>query len=184
LVEGLTVSSREKARADSLGIANYRTHLLSKHSRELIVVLTSSFDYIIDNNLASFACCKYHFYLMMDSYLSLLAPGGSILTHQRGMNWACLDPGFIMEYSDLVALEKCMPIQVGRAADEVYAIRYCKRPKPLLHTFTSYVLCSRDGLKVVEPRVTTAPQPPLAHSPDDSHEQPEVLRSSRRDAPD
>src|SRR5437764_8596280 len=55
-VDGLTAHPNEKAHADSLRIPNYRVVLLNKHSRELFR-LRGAYDFIIDNNLASFACC-------------------------------------------------------------------------------------------------------------------------------
>src|SRR5438067_152083 len=68
LIDGLTVSHNEKILADSLGIGNYTVYLLNKYSREFILTIRTRFDFIVDNNLASFACCKYHFYLMLDNY--------------------------------------------------------------------------------------------------------------------
>src|SRR5262249_29871888 len=138
-IDGLTVSRREKERADALAIPNYRVYLVSKHSRELTLVLERCYDYIIDNNLASFACCKYHVYLMRHTYLRRLGPGGAVRTAQGGKNWACLDRGFIMDYDALVALERAPPIEVGRVTDTVYSVRAREMPRSTCHVFTSYV---------------------------------------------
>jgi hypothetical protein len=87
LIDGLTVNQNEKALADSLPISNYTAYLLNKYGREFLLTLTNRYDFVIDNNLASFACCKYHFYRMLDNYLWSMRPGGQILTDQQGMDW-------------------------------------------------------------------------------------------------
>src|SRR5262245_10886422 len=85
--DGLTVSRNEKAVAESLGLDRYTVHILNKHSQEFGEVITGEYDLIIDNNLASYACCRYHFHLMLDSYMRMLKPRGKILTDQAGMDW-------------------------------------------------------------------------------------------------
>jgi hypothetical protein len=100
-IEGLTVSAAEQAHACSLGIPNYRTQLLSKYDPRLCSVFGEPFDIIIDNNLASFACCKHHFYLMFEGYAALLRPGGELFTHKLGMEWAADDPRWKLTDEDL-----------------------------------------------------------------------------------
>jgi hypothetical protein len=120
LIDGLTIAPPEKARADSLGLPNYRVRLGNKYSRSLR--LEHRYDFIIDNNLAGFVCCKYHFYLMWNTYLDALRPDGKILTHQRGMDWTFADPRWRLGYDDLVALEAKLPVRVSRLGEKVYAI--------------------------------------------------------------
>lgn len=123
LVDGLTVSHREKELADSLRIANYTVHLLSKYSREFLLTIENRYDFIVDNNLASFACCKYHFFRMLDNYLWCLRPRGRILTDQRGMGWTVEnDPRWKLTFEDLVALERRFPVTVAKVTDTVYEI--------------------------------------------------------------
>ena len=122
-IDGLTVCDPERRLADSLAIPNYRVYLLSKYSREFLTTIRRSFDYVIDNNLASFACCKYHFYRMLDNYLWCLRPAGRVLTDQRGMDWTVEDdPRWQLTYDDLVALGERFPIEVSTLSDTVYAI--------------------------------------------------------------
>ncbi|MEA2232282.1 MAG: hypothetical protein QOD83_2098 [Solirubrobacteraceae bacterium] len=124
LVDGLTVWQPEKTLADSLQIANYTVYFLSKYSREFLTTIGNRYDYIVDNNLASFACCKYHFYRMLDNYLWCLRPGGRILTDQRGMDWTLEnDPRWRLTYDDLVALGQMFPVQAAAVTDTVYEIR-------------------------------------------------------------
>lgn len=122
-IDGLTVCDPERRLADSLAIPNYRVYLLSKYSREFLTTIGRSFDYVVDNNLASFACCKYHFYRMLDNYLWCLRPAGRVLTDQRGMDWTVDDdPRWQLTYDDLVALGERFPIEVSTLSDTVYAI--------------------------------------------------------------
>lgn len=121
-VDGLTVHHNEKIYADALAIANYTVYVLNKHSREVVSVLSHTYDFIIDNNLASFACCKKHFLIMLENYLSLLRSRGRILTCQIGMDAYHDDFGCTMAYADLVSLERQFPLLVSKLTDVVYAL--------------------------------------------------------------
>jgi hypothetical protein len=124
LIDGLTVSEPEKVLADSLTIPNYTVRLLSKYSREFLTVIANRYDYVIDNNLASYACCKYHFYRMLDNYLWCMEPGGRILTDQRGMDFTVEDdPRWKLTYDDLVGLQELFPLEVGGVTDTVYELK-------------------------------------------------------------
>src|SRR5215210_728588 len=122
LIDGLTVNQNEKALADSLRISNYMPYLLNKYGREFLLTLTHRYDFIIDNNLASFACCKYHFYRMLDNYLWSMLPGGQILTDQQGMDWVIEDSRWVLAYEDLLALEKKFPVLVSRPTETVFSM--------------------------------------------------------------
>jgi hypothetical protein len=126
LIDGLTVSPAEKSLADSQGIGNYAVYLLNKYSREFILTIKNRFDFIIDNNLASFACCKFHFYLMLDNYVWSLKPGGQILTDQRGMDWVIEEPRWKLTYEDLQALAEKFPLRAARLSDTVYSMQALK----------------------------------------------------------
>ena len=121
-IDGLTVHQNEKTYADVLGIPNYTVYVLNKYSPEFVSVITNTYDFIIDNNLASFACCKYHFAVMFENYLRVLTPHGRILTCQIGMDVYHGYFGWVMTYADLVSLEGKFPIRVSKITDVVYAI--------------------------------------------------------------
>jgi hypothetical protein len=125
LIDGLTVSSNEKARADLLAIPDYRVFLLNKYSHEF--ALPTRYDLIVDNNLASFACCKHHFHLMLNNYLAVLRPRGIILTDRKGMDWA-VDPRWRLTFEDLAALEAKFPVRARRLTGHVYALEKTARP--------------------------------------------------------
>ena len=121
-IEGMTVHRNEKIFADSLEIPNYTIHMLNKYSRQVISVLSHTYDFIIDNNLASFACCKTHFFVMIKNYLSVLRSRGRILTCQIGMDAYHDELGCSMTYTDLVGLESQFPVLVSKLNDVVYAL--------------------------------------------------------------
>jgi hypothetical protein len=121
-VDGLTLHHNEKINADALAIANYTVYILNKYSREVVSVLSNTYDFIIDNNLASFACCKKHFFIMVENYLSLLRSQGRILTCQIGMDAYHDDFGCTIAYADLVSLERQFPVLVSKLTDVVYAL--------------------------------------------------------------
>ena len=121
-LDGLTVHQHEKTQADALGIPNYTVYVLNKYSPEFVSVLTKPYDFIIDNNLASFACCQYHFAVMFENYLRALTSHGQILTCQIGMDAYVGAFGWVMTYADLVSLERKFPMHVSKMTDVVYAI--------------------------------------------------------------
>jgi hypothetical protein len=121
-IDGLTVHQNEKTQADALGLPNYSVYVLNKYSPDLISVITHTYDFIIDNNLASFACCKQQFAVMLENYLRVLASHGQILTCQIGMDVYHGDFGCVMTYADLVSLESTFPVHVSQLTDVVYAI--------------------------------------------------------------
>jgi hypothetical protein len=121
-IDGLTVHLNEKSRADALGLPNYTVYVLNKHSPEFATVITNTYDFIIDNNLASFACCKYHFSVMFENYLQALTSRGQILTCQIGMDVYHGAFGWVMTYAELVGLENKFPVHVSKVTDVVYAI--------------------------------------------------------------
>jgi hypothetical protein len=121
-IDGLTLHHNEKINADALAIANYTVYILNKYSREVVSALSHTYDFIIDNNLASFACCKKHFFIMVENYLSLLRSQGRILTCQIGMDAYHDDFGCTIAYADLVSLERQFPVLVSKLTDVVYAL--------------------------------------------------------------
>jgi hypothetical protein len=122
LIDGLTVCRVEVEQAQSLRIPNYTVYFLNKYGREFLRTIRNSYDFVIDNNLASYACCKYHFYRMLDNYLWAMKPGGQILTDQRGMDFTVEEKRWILTYRDLQSLEEKFPLRAGRINDTVFAL--------------------------------------------------------------
>jgi hypothetical protein len=84
------VSYAQKKFPDSFGI-QYEVRLMNKYSEE-ISTLGGEYDYIIDNDLSSYACCRYHFNVMLSGYKKLLTPKGRILIGINGLGY--FDSGF------------------------------------------------------------------------------------------
>jgi hypothetical protein len=123
-IDGLTVSREEKRLGDSLGIGNYTIHLLNKHSGTLVATLGRRYDFIVDNNPASFACCSYHLFRTFDEYSQLLRPSGRVLTDQVGLAWRVYGyPTWIASYEDLLELGQRFGLRAGRITDSVFELR-------------------------------------------------------------
>jgi len=122
LIDGLSVSRVEIELAESLHIPNYAVYFLNKYGREFLPTITNRYDFVIDNNMASYACCKYHFYRMLDNYLWAMNPGGKILTDQRGMDFTVEDKRWALSYEDLQSLERKFPIRATKINDTVFAL--------------------------------------------------------------
>ena len=128
IVDGVTVSAPEKQFAESLKLKDYRIYVTNKYHRDFAGFFErKQFDYIVDNNLASFSCCQYHFYQMLENYLGCLKTGGKILTDQRGMDWALAGPGFILDFEQLSQVVAKLPLKVSRLTDMVYALELTAR---------------------------------------------------------
>jgi hypothetical protein len=121
-ITGLTISQNEMELADSLSLPGYKVYLLNKYSSGLASATGAGYDLIVDNNLASFACCKTHFFTLLNSYSECLTPGGRILTHQRGMSWSAGDPRWKLTFGDLEELGKTFPFRAARITDAVYSL--------------------------------------------------------------
>jgi cyclopropane fatty-acyl-phospholipid synthase-like methyltransferase len=124
-IDGLTVSRQEKRLGDSLRIGNYTIHVLNKHSGMLVTTLGRRYDFVVDNNPASFACCPHHLYRMFDEYSRLLRPNGRILTDQIGLAWRVGDdPSWLLTYDDLEALGGQFGLQAARITDSVFELHH------------------------------------------------------------
>jgi hypothetical protein len=121
-ITGLTLSRNERELSDSLGLPQYAVFLVNKYGREFPSLAGCGYHLVVDNNLASFACCKFHFYRMLDNYLCALETGGKILTDQRGMDWTAGDVRWRLTYSDLEALGRKFPTRADRITESVYSL--------------------------------------------------------------
>jgi hypothetical protein len=124
-IDGLTVIEREKARADALGLPNYSVFLLNKHGREFLQWIQPGYEWIVDNNPASYVCCRYHFARMLENYRWALAPGGRILTHRRGLGWVARDPRWHMTMRDLAAAGARFGFRALKLTEMICALELC-----------------------------------------------------------
>jgi hypothetical protein len=123
-VLGTTIHEEEKFYADSSRIQNYVVLLANKYSNDMNLI-DHRFDFIVDNNPSSFACCLYHFCSMLVAYRRLLRRGGSILTADPGMGWVINDgnPNWALKWDDWVLIASALGLSANRVDKFVYAMR-------------------------------------------------------------
>lgn len=95
-IVGITIVEDEVVRAKTLAAAApecpYTVILKNKHTADYTDIPAGPFDYIIDNDLSSYACCHTHFADMLNAYRNLLTPHGAVLVGLRGLGY--FDSGF------------------------------------------------------------------------------------------
>ena len=121
-ITGLTVNERELEHANSLQLSGYHTSIANKYSDDLDA-FTGPYDFIIDNNPASFACCVLHFEKMLAHYARLLAPHGLLVTDRQGMYWCYENGPMRLKFEDLQAIAKIYPFSARRLTDDVFALQ-------------------------------------------------------------
>lgn len=119
---GLTVNEAEKKHANSQHIEGYSTIIANKYSHDLDAI-NGPFDFIIDNNPASFCCCVKHFELMLEHYARLLAPGGMMLTDRKGMYWCYENGAMRLQFADLENIARSYPFVAKRLNDDIFALQ-------------------------------------------------------------
>lgn len=122
-IDGITVCKEELERAESLRLPTYHVYRINKYARDFLTRLEPGYDIVIDNNPASFACCRYHLAVMMENYRWALSPGGELLTAQRGMRWVAGNRDWRMTFKDLAALGERFDLRATRVTDSVYSLR-------------------------------------------------------------
>ena len=123
-VVAVTVAANEKRHGDSLNLPNYEVIFENKYNTDFCAYLaTKKFDYILDNNLASFVCCEKHFLRYFAALVNALADDGMIVTHWLGMQWV-LDLGiddtetcWLLDDDSLAHIAKCFDLTVTRQDD-------------------------------------------------------------------
>jgi len=121
-IDGVTVSSAEFEMAQSLKIPNYVVQVRDKYEPGLARHLNSTYDIIIDNNIASFACCAGHVRSLLGEFKSLLSANGCVLTDQHGMDWKVSRGGFRLSFEHLVRLCVGLGFETVRLGGGVYAL--------------------------------------------------------------
>lgn len=85
LIEGITVGPDELTHALALQLPRYSVYLVDKYDERLPKILRDGpYDFIVDNNLVSYATDKDQFRKMMWTYRELLKVKGRLLTDLAG----------------------------------------------------------------------------------------------------
>jgi hypothetical protein len=121
-ITGLTVNDSEMNHANDLQLKGYRTFLANKYSDDLASI-SGPFDFIVDNNPASFGCCVMHFEKMLGEYARLLAPQGLMVTDRRGMYWCYEDGPMRLRFDDLQTIAQAYPFCASHLTDDVFALQ-------------------------------------------------------------
>jgi hypothetical protein len=124
-VVATTRHDEERTFAEGMSIENYVVLTANKFSDDMDRI-EGQFDFIVDNNPSSFACCIFHFSRMLTAYMELLARnGGLLLTAQPGLGWVCPgnDPRWSLQWDDWALLGEILQMPVRRVTDFVYAMQ-------------------------------------------------------------
>lgn len=134
-IASVTVARNEWEHGNALGLPRYEVHLLNKHSDDFARRFeAASFDCILDNNLASFACCQRHLERYFETLVHLLRPDGFILTHWLGMQWTLdvgvddVEPVWRLDAGKLRAIASAYGLSVERQ-DELFFLRRARAPQ-------------------------------------------------------
>lgn len=123
-VVGTTIHDEERVLAESLGLANYSVVVANKYANDMDQV-SGRYDFIIDNNPASFACCLFHFAKMLVTYVDLLNDSGILLTAEPGMHWVVTnnDPNWALSLEDWRRIGEIVGLRLEDLGADVYAMR-------------------------------------------------------------
>lgn len=93
---GITILQEELNYGKDVLIKNHDTRskilFWNKYSGDFRFLKGNRVDLIIDNDLSSYACCKYHFKKMVSAYSEILQNNGLILVGLKGLGY--FDNGF------------------------------------------------------------------------------------------
>lgn len=101
-IVGTTNEANEACTQQKGRMPNYKIVLQNKYAPEAELT-PGKFDFIIDNNPASYCCCMFHLVALFDFYREKLAPGGQIVTDQQGLSWVAPagNPQFGLDFERL-----------------------------------------------------------------------------------
>tara|TARA_R100000734_G_scaffold2671_1_gene2655 strand:- start:8577 stop:9848 length:1272 start_codon:yes stop_codon:yes gene_type:complete len=86
LIDSVTVVKPEKRNADDLKLQNYQIFILDKYSDSL-GNLPNRYNYILDNNITSYAESLEDVVKVFENYFYLLEKDGSIISHIKGLSY-------------------------------------------------------------------------------------------------
>lgn len=132
-IVAVTVSVDELRHAQMLDLPGYTPLLMNKHGEAFANAFDAgSFDYIVDNNLSSFACCQKHFERYFAAIAEALAEDGVILTHWLGMRWVLdvgvddVEPAWLLDERKLRTIATAFGLRLDSDGD-VFFMRHADR---------------------------------------------------------
>jgi len=123
-VVGTTLHDEERILSENEGIENYAVVRANKYSEDMDRI-AGQFNFVLDNNPATFACCVFHFCRMMIAYLDLLRSEGVFLTAQPGWGWVVRgnDPNWSFGWNEWALLGEILRMPVSRVTNSVYSMQ-------------------------------------------------------------
>jgi len=105
------------------GTANYRVLLHNKY-RGGDGMADDTFDFIVDNNPSTFACCLTHFARMIEFYAAVLAPSGQIVTERLGLGWSLphSHPRWGFDPADLAAIARSFGLEMHEIGPHIVVL--------------------------------------------------------------
>src|ERR1700730_9698291 len=122
-VLGITIHEEEVVLSRNLALDNYSVKIANKYCASMDDI-DAKFDFIVDNNPSSFACCLFHFSRMLVTYQDLLKDRGRILTAQPGLGWVVTsnERSWSLEWEDWVELGRALRMPTVQVTKFVYAM--------------------------------------------------------------
>ncbi|BEU98988.1 class I SAM-dependent methyltransferase [Novosphingobium olei] len=131
-VVGTTITREEVTHGRSLAIPRYDVRL---HNKYLGAdgLEWGQFDFIVDNNPTTFACCLDHYMAMLRFYADVLKPDGQWLVDRVGLGWVASDdmsPRWRFSLDDLARSAALVGLQAAAMTDDVIAVSAKPPRKP------------------------------------------------------
>ena len=120
---GTTLHKEEQTHADDIHIPKYHVMTINKFTDDMEQI-DRQFDFIVDNNPSSYACCLFHFCRMMIFYKNLLCDGGMILTAEPGLSWVFTNnnPKWFLTWRDWAQLGAVLRMPTRQLTEFVYVM--------------------------------------------------------------
>lgn len=134
-IDGITATPAEQALARSLGLERYGCILHNKFCNPP-ETLRGGYDFILDNNLTTYACCLGHFADLMKAYCALLADSGQIVTDRQGLMHLLSGrkrlARFAFDFADLAAVAPLFGLTAFNIDGSVHVLSRSQPPAPRL----------------------------------------------------
>jgi hypothetical protein len=130
-IVGTTVVPAEVRCGEAMGIGNYRVLLHNKY-RGGDGMAGDRFDFIVDNNPATFCCCLTHLSRMLGFYGQSLAEGGQIVTDRVGLGWTMegAHSRWSLDFDDLAAVARLAGLDAHDVGGGTIVLARGAPPKP------------------------------------------------------
>src|SRR5579872_1422545 len=122
-IVGTTNEANEACTPRNWRMPNYEIVLQNKYAWETKLT-PGKFDFIIDNNPASYCCCMFHLMALFEFYREKLAPGGQIVTDQQGLSWVAPagNPQFGMDFERLEEIARIAGFSASKINRNTYVL--------------------------------------------------------------